>query len=519
MKHIAKTIKRTAMVAALLFAATACEHNFDEMNTNTTALPTIDPVLLLNGATLNASYTSGASGGSGLIYDASIVQQIVSPVLGLTSGGNFNKENRGASATLWQNYYPNVIRNTKAILEILDQDPTNTSRDNLRQMTRILQAYAFMVLTDEYGDIPYTQAGLGFIDQNFFPEYTPQPTIYTDLIKELTEASAALNVSGRIETSDVLYKGDVAKWKKFGYSLLLRAGMRLSKVDRARAQTVAAAAFAGGVILTNADNAVIRHDASNTNGFGNTLNSTEAANYYLAAPFVDYLQDTNDPRLKAIAVRYVGAASGADQGVGKPSATTDPAQQVGMPIGASTTSAVVGGVGKYFAYSQVDRGRIATQLSPLFLVTAAQCQLLLAEARHENWITTGDEATYYNAGVRLHMEQMASYSAASAIAATDIDNYLLANPYVPADGLEMINTQYWIASFLNTPEAYANFRRSGFPALDPNPATGQDISSGFIRRLQYPTSEVSVNATNLELAVTRMGGERMDTPVWWDGGK
>jgi hypothetical protein len=71
---------------------------------------------------------------------------------------------------------------------------------------------------------------------------------------------------------------------------------------------------------------------------------------------------------------------------------------------------------------------------------------------------------------------------------------------------------------MNTPETFANFRRSGYPDLAPNPASGQDISSGFIRRLQYPTSEVSVNASNLQRASERMGGEKMDTPVWWDGG-
>ena len=70
---------------------------------------------------------------------------------------------------------------------------------------------------------------------------------------------------------------------------------------------------------------------------------------------------------------------------------------------------------------------------------------------------------------------------------------------------------------MNAPEAFANFRRSGYPALTPNPVAGQDIAApGFIRRLQYPNSEVSVNTTNLQVAVGRMGGEKMDTRVWWD---
>lgn len=503
------------VLAALLLLATSCEKDFDEINTNTTALPDIDPVMLLNGAELNAAYTTGASGGSGLIFDMGIVQQIICVTTGLTTGANYNKENRPASATLWQNYYPNVIRNTKTALSIIETKFSDGSRDNLKQMIRIHQAYAFMVLTDEYGDIPYSEAGAGFLEQNPFPIYDAQQDIYTDLIKELTEATGALNASGKIEISDVMYGGDIAKWKKYGYSLLLRAGMRLSKVDPTRAKSVAAAAYAGGVMTANADNAQVKNDANNTNGFGATLNSTEAGNYYLAEPFVNYLKSTNDPRLKAIAVRYVGAGSGADQQA-KTGATTAPADQIGMPIGATTTSAVVGGVGKYFAYSQADRARIASALAPCFLVTAAQTQLLLAEARHNGWITDGNEADYYNAGVTLHMQQLASYNAGAAVAAGDITTYLTDHPYDAGDALNMINTQYWVASFLNAPEAFANFRRSGFPALTPNPAAGQDITTTFIRRLQYPTSEVSVNAANLQTAVGRMGGEKLDTHVWWD---
>jgi len=80
----------------------------------------------------------------------------------------------------------------------------------------------------------------------------------------------------------------------------------------------------------------------------------------------------------------------------------------------------------------------------------------------------------------------------------------------------MINTQYWVASFLNAPEAFANFRRSDYPVLTANPAAGQDISTSFIRRLQYPTSEVSINTVHLQEAAGRMGGEKLDTRVWWD---
>ena len=126
-------------------------------------------------------------------------------------------------------------------------------------MARILQAYAFMVLTDTYGSIPYTEGGAGYTNQIFLPVYDEQSAIYPKIIQELTEASAALNAAGKIEAADILYGGNIAQWKKFGYSLLLRAGMRLTKIDDVKAKAAVLAAFSGGVILSNADNAFMRH--------------------------------------------------------------------------------------------------------------------------------------------------------------------------------------------------------------------------------------------------------------------
>ncbi|MGI8636960.1 MAG: SusD/RagB family nutrient-binding outer membrane lipoprotein, partial [Segetibacter sp.] len=96
---------------------------------------------------------------------------------------------------------------------------------------------------------------------------------------------------------------------------------------------------------------------------------------------------------------------------------------------------------------------------------------------------TGTAASYYTAGIRAHMEQLATYDAGSAVSPSAIGEYLAANPLNPSKALEQINTQYWVASFLNGPETWANFRRSGFPALTPNPYPGKTISGAFIRRL------------------------------------
>jgi hypothetical protein len=512
------------VLVVLAIVISSCDSGFDEMNTNKTSPLAINPVFQLNNATVNIN--GGAfAGGSPLIYDLGAVQQLISPNSGVLTGANYNQDNRSATQTLWQALYRNVIRNTVDVIR-QTKDLTGTQeRTNLMNMARILQAYTFMVLTDEYGDIPYTEAGLGYLEFNFFPVYNTQEEIYDDIINELTEASAALSASNRIETADVLYGGDIVRWKKFANSLLLRAGMRLSKVNPTKAAQVVGGVDLANLIVTNVDNAVIRYDANYQNGFGNTLNGSEAANFYLAAPFLDFLKNNNDPRLVSIAVRYKGAKSGADQAsaiTGTPPAgvsiTFAPADQIGMPMGNdnSTIAGVATGLGlaSFYDFSQCDRRRMTKTSAPYFMVAAAQTNFLLAEAVKRTWISTGTAAAYFEAGIRAHMAQMALFDAGSAVAQADIDTYVANNPYDDANGFEQINTQYWVASFLNGPEVFANVRRSGFPVLAMNPYPGKEVD--YIRRLTYPTSEISVNTANVNSAIANMGPDQLDTRVWWD---
>ena len=495
-------------VSVCLFA-TSCDKGFDELNTNKTAATTVNPAFLLNNAIINASFPSPI-----LWYDMSIVQQTVTPNSGVLTGANFNQDNRDYTQQIWLRYYPDVIRNTKTTIDLASKDP---QRSNLFNMTRIWQAHAFMVLTDTYGDIPYFDAGVGFINQVVLPKYDPQEAIYKDIIKELKEASAALDASKAKENADILYAGDITKWKKLGYSLLLRAGMRLTAVDPTLAQQTVKDAVQGGLMESNADNAVVRHNANYTNALGSTLNGTEGNNIYLGGPFVSYLKSTSDPRLKSIAVRYVGATSGPQQIPAN--ASTDPAVQIGMPFGFDNITiipqATKDGLASFYAYSQIDRTRLAKQQSPMFLVTYGMNQLLLAEAAQRGWVV-GAAEEYYKKGVRAHMEQMALYDANAAIPNSAIDAYLTANPYNASKALEQINTQYWIATFMNGPETFANWRRSNFPKLTPNPFPGKSIKGDFINRLTYPNSEVSVNKTNVDEAKARMGDDNLDTKVWWD---
>ncbi|MHA4812126.1 SusD/RagB family nutrient-binding outer membrane lipoprotein [Flavitalea flava] len=498
-----------------LFTITSCDKGLSDLNVNKTSPTYLDPALLLNQAVINTSFPVKS-----LVFEMGIVQQMISPNGGVLAGANFNQDSRDVTTQpLWAVYYQSVIKNTYDALQRTKDIP---ARSNMYNMLRIYQAYVYMILTDEYGDIPYTEGGAGLAKQLLLPKYDAQQAIYPRIIQELTEAAAALDAAGTIEILDVLYAGNIGRWKKFANSLLLRAGMRLIKIDPAIAQSTVQAAVAGGVITTNEDNAYIRHDANFTQPIGSTLNGSEAANFYLTKPFIDQLKSTNDPRLQAIAIRYVGAASGAGQTVA--AGSTDPAKQIGMPMGKDNGTVVAAaqadGLASFYDYSQLDRRRMVKISSPVFLVTAAQTNLLLAEARFRGWITTGTTDQYFQDGIRAHMDQLGVYDANSTVPGGDRDFYVLSNPLTAGNELEQINTQYWIASFLNGPEAFANFRRSGFPSLTPNPygqPNNPDVPNGtFIRRLTYPTSELSVNTTNVNEAIARQGADKLGTRMWWD---
>lgn len=489
---------------------TSCDKGFDEMNTNPVALTSVEPSFQLNNAIITCAPVYG-----NLSYETTIVKQMITPFSGQGAAANFNQDNRSVSNVNWTRFYRTVIRE---LVDVIQKTKSDANNSNLYHTARIWKAFAFMILTDTYGDIPYKQAGLGYLDETVKPAYDSQEAIYTDILNELETASAALDAAKTKVTREVLYGGDIAKWKKLGYSLLLRAAMRLSKVKPAIAAGYVAKAVAGGLMQSVDDNAVIRHTANFPNDIGNQLNGGQSAFFYLAEDFVTYLKSNNDPRLASIAVRYVGARSGADQIEAKANRTT--AVQIGMPLGYDNTTiasqVTAKGLASLWDFSQLDRTRMATSQSPSFLVTYAQTQLLLAEAVVRGWIT-GDASTLFANGIRAHMKQLAGYGTSTAIADASIESYIQTHPLDLTKALEQINTQYWVASFLNGPESFANFRRSGYPVLAPNLFPGKDLKTEtFIRRLTYPDAELNVNRDNVQQSITRQGPDIMDTRVWWD---
>ncbi|RIV22718.1 SusD/RagB family nutrient-binding outer membrane lipoprotein [Fibrisoma montanum] len=491
---------------------TGCDQGFDELNTNRVNPTSLAPSMVLNKAIISTTYLDGFGTLGMLTYNFAIVQQIITPYGSSLSGGNYDQVNNSNTPLVWTNFYRNVL---KQLVAVLDQTKSDPMQSNTYNAARIWKAYIFMILTDTYGDIPYFEAGQGYTNEIITPKYDSQQAIYKDILKEFDEASAALDTKQAAVTTDILYGGDVAKWKKLGYSFMLRAAMRLTKVDPATAESYVKKAVAGGVFQSNADNSIIRHTAIYNNYIANHLAAREKTNFYLAAPFVNYLKDNNDPRLPIFAVRYVGAKGGQEQTASR--ATSDPKVQVGMPMGYNdvTISSVLqqNGVASLWDFSQVNLNTVLKLDSPEFHITYAQVQLLLAEAAVRGWVT-GSPADYYTRGIRANLEQMASYGA--PIPEASIKAYLDSQPLAAGKELDQINTQYWVASFLDGTEAFANFRRSGFPALKKNPYPGSEVKGDFIRRLPYPDSEIVVNSGSLNEAIGRQGPNTLDTRVWWD---
>lgn len=515
MKKLAKYIP---IAFCMLFFSTSCDEGFDELNINPVQPTSLDPIYLMNRASLFSSHS-----GNTLPYELAIVQQIVSPNGGVLAGGNYNQDNRTVTLGNWNKYFREVLKHTTDVKTKTMEDP---SRANLYHMARILHSYGAMVLTDSYGDIPYSAAGKGFLEGEVTPVYDTQENIYLDILNELEQAVNGLSAQGKIETGDIFYNGDVEQWKKLGNSLMLRAAMRHTKVNADRAKEWSIKAIQDGVMASNDDNWVIFHDFNYFNALGNTLNATEANNYYLAEPFEQFLSENNDPRLGSIAVRFIGAENGPDQNnalAGNPPAhvtlSRDPQDQMGFPMGYDNASIAQvveqRNLSSFYEFSQVDRTRMARRDAPIYLVTYSQTLLLVAEAAARGWVTD-DVAERYSAAIEANMEQMADYGPETVIPASAIEAYLQANPLDMDNAMEEINAQYWVSSFLNAPEAFTNFRRSGYPELAPNPYPGSEINGDFIRRLTYPDSEFSVNNDNVQQAVARQGQDNLDTRVWWD---
>lgn len=528
-----KKIKQVIYAFAFLLLTMGCDKDFVEINTDPFALNDVDPQLLFAG-------TQRTSLGDGWESENTVVQHTVNPYnLGATTAFNFNADIDLFQAASW-GQYTGPVKTLTHILYLLESQP---ERVNLKSITRIWKAQVFMNIVDHYGDVPYFDAGYAYIkgEEYFYPKYDDDARIYDDLYKELKEAIAALDPTKDFVSADLFYgskafysktsnAAQVAQWKKAGNSLLLRLGMRYSKLDPAKAAGIVAEAFSGGVMTANTDNTFVVYDGTVfTNVANGNLINNNPRYYYVSEPFVNQLKSTNDPRGKYIVSSYANP----NGPLNDKNPNTDILQQFGVPVGIIDSQLPRGSKGSGKNYSQLNVRVAASTLAPTFWITYAQTSLLLAEAAHRGWIPGGEVAArqYYEAGIKADMEnysiiltrtKKSDFDQLPEVTQAEKDAYI-AHPsvaYNSNDALKLINTQYWIVNICNGQEAWANFRRSGYPALSRNAynenlmANGGD---GFVHRFSYPDEEKTRNKANYEAAVAAIGGtDDLVSRVFWD---
>jgi hypothetical protein len=395
-------------------------------------------------------------------------------------------------------------------------------------MVQILKVYEFHQLTDVAGDIPYSEALRG--KGNLTPKYDTQKDIYLGMLNQLDAAANSFDASKpTFGSGDLFYKGDVTKWKKFAYTMMLRLGMRLTNVDPDLSKTWVQKAISGGVM--SSDNDIAKISYANVSGGqnpqvralldGNYISpggdNVEGGKY--AATFIDYLKTTQDPRLPVISVVWVPTSAGATTYT----ANNSVGIQKGMVSGSLNTKPT-----NFDTYSEPSP-LVVNVAAPIIIMGPSEAYLLLAEAALRGWSTDLTAEQAYDKGVDAGMTQWALYPSAGSItgviAQDQIDNYKMANPYNSGGSfeqqLEQISVQKWVSLFGNDYEVYANWRRTGYPVLTPVNYPGNVTGGHMFRRFSLPNSENLTNHDNYLAALQRQGfaelnGDNLLTRVWWD---
>ncbi len=545
--------QRTSIIAIVAagLVFTACDKNFKTINTDPEHLTSVnmDYKYLFTAAQLITSGNSDANAyedeRTALGYASCMIQHLSSTV-SYYPGDKYTYD-ASYNGSYWEQNYADPVKNIQEIIYHTKSDPAQA---NFYNIARIFRVFMFQRITDMYGDCPYSQAGLGYISGITAPKYDKQQDIYNDMFNELTDAATKLDpaATNTVGAADQLYGGDPAEWKKFAYSEMLRLAMRMVKVDATNAQKWALAAIAGGVMTSIDDNAAFSHNnytqsTSTVNGLGMVLDGYDNNATRVSKTLIDYLNTTSDPRLSYYATVSTDPTN-TDPTDPVSLGDNTPSVQLGQPNGydnrgGSTDIRTASNYPRIPAaatadsltiyqnrYSIVNRNSFARYDAPTYFLTYAETAFLEAEVAARGW-STADPAALYAAGVTAALQQIGqmsglegSFPAATLppIADADIAAYLAANPYNPADALNQINTQYWVATYMDEYEAWANWRRSGFPALTPVVNYPGNVTGGTIpRRFTYSTSEVTVNSENYKAAVALMpGGDKMTSRVWWD---
>lgn len=560
--------KSTFMMAFTLMATgvtmTACsDDTLNRINTDETKVSNIDPNTQLTTALLQTygdfslmdTYRNYISG----------FPQYFAGGWNVTNyaGSNFREDDQ--SRRVWDRYYEVSIKN------LVDAIHHSADKANLNAALRIHRVYLTAVLADTYGDVPCLEAGMGYLEGISTPKYDTVEELYNWFFTELDACEKQLGTGTDRITGDVTScGGDVAKWKKYANALRMRYAMRISDVDPQKAQQEFEKAVLAGTLTSAADDAYINYsdspytyyDGANdydfrTNALGEILYGQDATSPTMICSTLFYqLKNTNDPRLYRICRHYYN--------IKRSQVKPDKEQNIDLTdefiayfnsneLGEEPCNPGAAWYTDWMNVTPIDHlptlktlaeqdentygnsdyiaraGRPILNIDfempdcPGDLISYAEVEFLLAEAKTKGWNVSGDAQSHYEAGVRASMQLLNNYYLTSnKISDDEIDAFLANNP-LGDNPKETINTQAWILHMMNPSEGWANLRRSDYPAIldrsrfAKNGFTYTDPDMSMPTRLQYPELEAQYNSINYQAAISRMGGtDDWHKRLWWD---
>ena len=529
------TLSRCVQAAVFTLVVAGCSKDtFLDVNNNPNLPLDVPPSVLLTGAEATTGFAVGNDLGR-------VTDLLVQHIAGIANQPRVYDTYllRGNYDNQWNNeLYGGSLINSQQIITL-----TQAASPLYSGYAKILKAYNFALTTDLWGDIPYSQALQGnAAAPNLQPRFDKQEDIYKgntslgiqslfDLEREgladIDKGSATATASGlKPGADDLIYKGSsaasVAKWKRFGNTLLLKLANTISKKEPALAASVIKEVLAKGTaayITDNADDAEVPFGTSvgNQNPFYayNFVNRPD--DQMLSQRFLDSLNRYKDPRI----AKFFTTTPTPVQPV--PATPTTPAV-----VGVNTTG-VVTSFGTFTGYDNGSTAPVPVRASrsrygayvvgtsgeaPIRLITNFQRAFILAEAvlTLPGVTVTGETAqSLYQAGIRASMLK-------TGLSTTDVTAYFAANPQIvtlaTARSIEyqrnQIITQKWIAWTGNGYEAFNDYRRTGFPklAITTNPSSESPTSIPV--RLFYPNSEISANSQNIPTPQPATTAK-----VWW----
>lgn len=551
-----KYITIITMACALFFASCSDEY-MENMNTDPSKAATIDPNAQLTTAQLQ-TYGDLSMMEIYRNYHYAFTQQLMGCWNTTNYGGRHTLDNNEMSR-IWTSFYTQSLKN---IIDAQYRTAEDAEKVNINSVLRIYRVYLMSIITDTYGDAPFSEAGLGFLEGKFNPKYDKQEDIYNAFFLELEDAVNKIDPTKDKVTGDLIYAGDVTKWQQLANSLRLRFAMRISNVNPTKAQTEFENALAanGGVITDASSDALIKYmtiafsfgQEAYSDYRGNSLSQllfgNDPANNpsYLCSTFFNQLYNSGDPRTFKISRCYYDglmSATSPDNRVditqemiekGIDFSPRDPGAYSWEPWPTGYDSDIckelaVNNPSVTVTMAREVEPKLANNFlksdNPGVVMTSAEVKFLMAEATVKKWnVGSVSAEDLYKQGVRAAMDFLTDNYGCTATTDAEFDAFIQGRGtfgHTDNQKLEAINTQAWILHFTNPAECWANVRRSGYPKLK-SPAEygfGQYLTGGteIPVRLCYPVLESSYNKKSYNEAIERMGGtDNWHSLLWWD---